>query len=264
MGGGHSDGCSSGCALPAKLAVAFCFVRLIMRPTERKGAILRPMQADPIEEWRKLRELYSEMSDEELHELAIDFVDLTESAQQVLRDEMKNRGLGEPRAAGDASKDSARLTPPGWDPDVSRTNAAGANREGGLPHEYTWKTLLCACDEWEEAWQISEALRRAGIESWMQGPGSGVRTDLSTTGVLVAADQLDEAREIAARPIPQEIIDESKTDSSEFEPPACPRCGAGDPVLEGVDPFNAWRCEACGKQWTESTEDPNKTPEKTG
>ena len=251
MGGGHSDGCSGGCALPAKLAVAFCFVRLIMRPTERKGAILRPMQADPIEEWRKLRELYSEMSDEELHELAIDFVDLTESAQQVLRDEMKNRGLGEPRAAGDASKDSARLTPPGWDPDVSRTNAAGANREGGLPHEYTWKTLLCECINGEEATPIRLALRQAGIQSWIEGPGSRNSWDILNPRILVAADQLEQAREILSRPIPQSIVEESKIEVPEFEFPVCPKCGAEDPVLESADPANSWLCEECGNQWTD-------------
>ena len=218
------------------------------------------MQADPIEEWRELRELYSEMSDEELHELAIDFVDLTESAQQVLRDEMKNRGLGEPRAAGDASKDSARLTPPGWDPDVSRTNAAGANREGGLPHEYTWKTLLCECEEREEAWQIREVLRQAGIESWIEGQGSRVWDGMGNPRILVAADQFEQAREIATRPIPQTIVEQSRMQVPDYEPPMCPSCGAEDPILEGADPVNSWRCERCGKQWIDPIEDQKDSP----
>jgi hypothetical protein len=50
----------------------------------------------------------------------------------------------------------------------------------------------------------------------------------------------------------------------EFEPPRCPQCGAEDPVLEGVDPFNTWLCEACGKQWTESAAALSGTPEKAG
>ena len=69
---------------------------------------------------------------------------------------------------------------------------------------------------------------------------------------MVAADQLDQAREIAARPIPKEIVEQSKMQTPEFEPPVCPNCGAGDPVLESVDPVNSWRCEACGKEWSES------------
>jgi transposase-like protein len=69
---------------------------------------------------------------------------------------------------------------------------------------------------------------------------------------MVAADQLESAVEIVARPIPQDVIDECSEEAPEFEPPSCPKCGAGDPVLEGVDPVNSWRCEACGNQWTET------------
>ncbi len=56
------------------------------------------MQADPILEWQRLTEHYREMSDEELHELADDLGNLTDTAQQVLRSEMKSRGLGETQA----------------------------------------------------------------------------------------------------------------------------------------------------------------------
>jgi ribosomal protein L37AE/L43A len=131
-------------------------------------------------------------------------------------------------------------------------------QESNFPHDYTWKTQLCECDGLEEAWQISEVLKQAGIESWIERPGSrrySVVPDASMEGdlqVLVAADQLDQARAIAARPIPQEIVEQSKMQAPEFEPPVCPVCGAGDPVLEDVDPFNTWKCEACGKEWTES------------
>jgi hypothetical protein len=102
-------------------------------------------------------------------------------------------------------------------------------------------------------------LSRAGIESWIERPGGDWM--IGGPRVLVAADQLDEARRIAAQPIPQEIVELSKIDVPEFEPPSCPQCGAADPVLEGVDPFNTWRCEACGKQWTESAPGLDGSPE---
>ena len=51
------------------------------------------MNQDPFEEWRRLTELYREMSDEELYELYASIADLTEQAQQILSDEMKSRGL---------------------------------------------------------------------------------------------------------------------------------------------------------------------------
>ncbi len=79
--------------------------------------------------------------------------------------------------------------------------------------------------------------------------------DGNSPRVLVAADQLEQARDIAARPIPQEIIDESEADVPEFKPPVCPKCGAAEPVLEGVDPVNTWHCESCDYVWTDPAED---------
>ncbi len=97
----------------------------------------------------------------------------------------------------------------------------GADNEGS--HEYTWKTVLCDCDTNEQAQELSAALRQAGIESWVQQAREFGR---SYPRVLVAADQLDQARAIAARPIPPEIVAESQTEVPEFVPPSCPKCGA--------------------------------------
>ncbi|MGA2675014.1 MAG: hypothetical protein ABSE99_17500 [Terracidiphilus sp.] len=228
------------------------------------------MQANPAEDWQWLTEHYRAMSDEELDELAADFVDLTETAQQVLRNEMRNRGLDEPRATSEAPKSADPPAAPLWDlpenPDsaCSPANDAGGNEEDDLSHEYTWKTQLCACEDREQAWQIQEMLRRAGIESWIEQPGSRYLMETSGPQVLVAADQLEKAVEIAKNPIPQEIVDQSKADVPGFEAPKCPGCGAADPVLEGVDPVNKWRCDACGRRWTESAEDLSGKAEKAG
>jgi transposase-like protein len=73
--------------------------------------------------------------------------------------------------------------------------------------------------------------------------------------ILVAADQLEQAREVAARPIPQSIVELSKMPPEEYEPPVCPKCGAEDPLLEGVDPVNSWLCESCDHQWTDAVEE---------
>jgi len=53
---------------------------------------------NPDKEWRRLTGHYAGLYDGELLELARDHKSLTEMAQQVLRDEMKKRGLGEPLA----------------------------------------------------------------------------------------------------------------------------------------------------------------------
>ena len=224
------------------------------------------MQANPIEEWQRLSELYREKSEEELRELADDFADLTETAQQVLRDEMRKRGMGDPGARpiaqNHADRPSAESNPPAtmhWEPQSRQEDSAADQENPDQPHEYTWKTPLCECEDREEAWQLGEVLRRAGIESWIEQEGSSRYSfGIGNPRILVAADQLDQARSIAAQPIPQEIVEQSKVDPPAFEPPACPQCGAKDPVLEEVDPANSWRCESCGKQWTESAVELNQ------
>jgi len=242
------------------------------------GSILLLMQDDPNLEWQRLSEHYRQMSDEELRELAADFADLTDLAQQTLRSEMRSRGLGNP--------EDVNRAPEGWRPatigvpqasnaplesNSSFVNAGtmalgarppqlvpdGNDTQGdeNQPHEYTWKTLLCECETTEQVSELREALRRAGIESWIEGPRTYSRyvgTEFENPRVMVAADQLDQARAIAARPIPQEIVEASKVELPEFVEPKCPRCGLDDVVLEGVDAENRWRCEQCGERWADS------------
>jgi hypothetical protein len=218
------------------------------------------MPEDTIADWQRLTQLYREMGDLELEELDANIGDLTEVAQQVLRDEMKKRGLNEPSVTHGAIEPPERFAPVESDGEVDSQTEEDDAEGGDLPHEYTWKTQLCECENREEAWQIREALRQAGIESWIEGPGSRFWDGMSIPRILVAADQLEKAREIASQPIPQEIAEQSKMQIPDFEPPVCPSCGADDPILEGADPVNSWRCERCGQQWTDNAEDANDSP----
>jgi hypothetical protein len=226
------------------------------------AAILLPMQIDPVEEWRRLTEHYRQMSDVQLQELALDFADLTEMAQQSLRGELGHRGLDLAQSAN--REPAAQVNPPMRE---SAPAADADDADNDAPHEYTWKTLLCECSDRQHAWQIGEVLRRAGIESWMEGPGiysPYADLDMTSPRILVAADQLNEARLIAERPIPQNVIDESKETPPDFEPPVCPSCRAQDPILEATDPVNTWRCEACGRQWSDPVPAADGEPQKAG
>jgi len=51
------------------------------------------MPTDPVEEWRRLSALYNEMGDIEIQELADQINDLTPTAQDVLRNELKKRRI---------------------------------------------------------------------------------------------------------------------------------------------------------------------------
>ena len=206
------------------------------------------------------------MYDEELNHLAADFLDLTEVAQQVLRNELSKRGLPPPGARAAAprrpespySQRSAVCDDAG--DGLSQSCDVNAIDKDNSTREFTWKTLLCECETTEQAHQIREMLNREGIESWVEEPGT--RWSVFSPRVVVAADQLEEAIEIAKRPTPQEIIDESEMEVPQYEPPRCPACGAEDPILESAEPTNCWLCEACGKQWTEPIVDATGEPQR--
>jgi hypothetical protein len=221
------------------------------------------MPTDPAMEWRRLAEDYRQMGDEELRNLAADFVDLTEPAQQALRREMQSRGLGDATAPPSASEVEQSWSVPRKNYDLLVGPLANSRLVPSDPHEgdreqdsardYTWMALLCECNEVTEAQQLSEVLRRAGIESWIEAmPSYGI--GIRNPRVLVAAEELDRAREIAAKPIPQDVIDESKTEVPEYTAPKCPKCGAEDPVLDAVEPSNQWHCEQCDAEWAETVE----------
>jgi hypothetical protein len=203
------------------------------------------MQSDPVREWRRLTEHYRHLGDLELRELGNDFADLTEVAQQVLRDEMRKRGLPIPHPSNSFSSDigstkhAVHLMAQGTEASKEDTDLDDG------PRECTWKTELCECEEREQVWQLQEMLHRAGIDSWNESEG------LLYPRILVAADQLEEARLVIAKPVPQEIIDDSRETIPVYEIPRCPTCRAADPVLEEADPTNTWRCVACGRRWSD-------------
>jgi ribosomal protein L37AE/L43A len=206
-------------------------------------------------EWQRLTQLYREMGDGELEELDAGKGDLTEVAQQVLRDEIRKRGLDGPSKPGTEPRQAGNFGASKWGTGNDAAVDEDAAEASEPPVEYTWKTPLCECEDREQAWQIQEVLRQAGIESWIEGPGYSIAPEMSNPRIVVAADQLEQARQFISRPIPQEIVEQSKMPVEEYVPPACPSCGAADPILEGADPVNAWRCESCGKQWTEQAEE---------
>ncbi|MGB6973168.1 MAG: hypothetical protein WBD67_00655 [Terracidiphilus sp.] len=206
---------------------------------------------DPSRDWQALSELYHEKSDVELLQLADDYGDLTEVAQEVLRGEMKARGLDDPAAPKRPERrpqkdtETHRVVP-------GQLSEDEEGEESELPREYTWKTPLCTCTSVQHAQQIAEMLQRAGVESWIEGGQNP--WDAGSLRVVVAADELDHAQEVMAKPIPQDVVDATSIEVLEFVAPMCPACGAEDPVLEGVEPVNQWLCEACGRQWSEGGE----------
>jgi len=230
------------------------------------------MQIDPVAEWQRLTEFYRAKGDEELLELAEDFGNLTETAQDVLKTELRSRGLSMPGSNQQQAASEWRPSPytgfqSSVDPDEyfsrdevndEKIDASDVSTDEDVPVDYTWKTVLCECETTEEAYQIREMLHRAQIDAWVQRPGT--RWSIFTPRVMVAADQLEAAQAVAAQPIPKGIADELKIEVPDFVPPTCPKCHAEDPVLESADPSNNWLCEACGARWSDPLPDSGTNP----
>jgi ribosomal protein L37AE/L43A len=211
------------------------------------------MQQDPMEEWRRLTSLYSEMGDIEIRDLVGQINDLTPTAQQVLRDELKKRNLDQSRRTESSAREERES---GEDPSIHAPDGDG-------PIDYSWKTPLCACASYVAARQLGEMLRRAKIDAWIDRSGSNPAIPWNDLGagevqVLVAADQLERAKVIASQPVPRDIIAEiEESDAAPaYEIPHCPRCKAEDPTLESVEPSNNWLCESCGYTWSDPIPDP--------
>lgn len=222
-----------------------------------------------MEEWRRLTELYGEMGEVEIRELADQINDLTPDAQQVLRDELKKRGISPTSPFSTAFPASPKYVRDG------RTIIDSVPASAELPErddqdandsavDYTWKTPLCACKDLREASAIARVLKGAGLESWIDAP-KPYYSDPTGPRVMVAADQLEQGREVLSKPIPQEILDDLDAEASSptYVLPVCPKCGAADPTLESVESSNNWLCESCGNSWSDQVddaEDPRASP----
>ena len=235
---------------------------IVGREGRKAGAdsILLAMQNDAGEEWTRLTRLYAEKSDEELLALAAEFGNLTEIAQGVLRDEMRKRRMEPTKRGGRASEGTSENREQGereQEPTFGawgRKNSAREGRLGGTDESdpsIPW-VYLCECDSSDQLNQLAEVLRQAGIDSRVEGIPYRSVASFETCRLTVRADQLDDARTIIARPIPQDIVDELKQPVEDFRPPTCPKCGASDPLLEGVEPTNTWCCENCGARWSDA------------
>jgi hypothetical protein len=264
-------------ALAPPVLTGLAYAPEAAREKIRVPAILLAMHNDPATEWRRLAEHYRGLGEEELLLLVREFGDLTESAQQALRAELQTRGLGNPeRLAQQAQnptparssslpranqRESSGDLSGSAEHNASEDEAGADESETEATHDYTWKVVLCDCEEWKQAWQLGQALSRAGIDNWPES--SDRRGGERYSRVQVAADQLDQARMIASQPIPRDIVDESNEDPDEYAPPVCPGCGAADPVLESADPMNLWHCEVCGRDWTEAVDSEGESSTKT-
>jgi hypothetical protein len=182
------------------------------------------------QQYNDLTHLYGTFSDGELENLALTFNDLIEPAQKAIKAEFGRRGMTMPlpsQSQSEGRQDHAESPLQGF----------AANAPEDCTFEFT---------DIEEAYLAQSVLRSAGIESVVPTSEIGA---IDTPRLVVSPSDAHTAELILSRPTHLASGDDEETS---FVEPACPECGAPDPMLESVEPTNQWRCEACNHLWRDA------------
>jgi DNA-directed RNA polymerase subunit M/transcription elongation factor TFIIS len=191
---------------------------------------------DRAEEWRRLKELYLQKSDEELELVAHDAYELTDVAQQALEAEIARRGL----------KLEMRKEP---EPNVHGSFIPHAN-------ELNLVSVQQVFDR-EEAKRVKEALNNNGLPSFLGPENVESVEDFRGSferGLDIKVREVDSGRAHAAlrNILPIEPVDENVEYIAR-----CPKCHSDEIVFLSLDEITTessdaqfnWSCDACGYKW---------------
>lgn len=202
---------------------------------------------DPSQEWRRLSELYGEMNEEQLLNLADQCSDLTSIAQQVLQREFSRRDLQFPEAEKkqDRSFEEEIRVP-----------------DNNSPYAEDRKLVdIATVYSRRDAFQLKGILDSAGIPFLIgkektarimdvtSNFSDGVKVQTMKVAALMARTAM-EVFEPADEP-----LDES---DAEYAATECPKCHSEDVVFgessdvepseQIIDKFH-WTCASCGYKW---------------
>ena len=193
---------------------------------------------DRAEEWRRLKELYLEKSDEELELVAHDAYELTDVARQALEAEIARRGLKlEMRKAPEPELEMRG----NFIPDPSELNLVSVQQ----------------VFDREEAMRLKEALTNNGLPSFLGPENVESVDDLRGSferGIDIKVREVDSGR---AHAVLRNILPSEPVDENVEYVARCPKCHSDEIVLLSLDvsatessdaKFN-WSCDACGFKW---------------
>jgi DNA-directed RNA polymerase subunit M/transcription elongation factor TFIIS len=205
---------------------------------------------DPSEQWRRFKETYSRMSEDELQVVANDAYDLIEIAREALRDEISGRGLNI-RLKNTPSPQRSRAPATTTGLDSADSVVVFVRRVSGLP----------------EARRVQSILEASNIPSCL-GPDNLENADAFEPGfegevdVKVCDIDLRRAKKVLDRYLPPEReSDEPEEQESADWVAKCPKCHSTEIFLQGTDeesandadsiPKSGWSCDTCGHQWND-------------
>jgi len=200
-------------------------------------------QIDEQKERRRLAELYANLQEGELEEIAADANSLTPAAREALRLEMLGRGMSATSAEREVSETS------GSEREVPGPVMIGRYRDSG------------------EAMIAKSMLDSAGIESFLSEENL-VRLDwfysnlVGGIKLMVREEDAEAARKLLEENIPERF---DVAGVGEYAQPRCPKCGSLDVSFDELNrqiaytglflgipiPVNrkGGKCQACGHEW---------------
>jgi DNA-directed RNA polymerase subunit M/transcription elongation factor TFIIS len=182
--------------------------------------------ANPADEYRRLEELYAEMSDSRLQDMAEQADDLTPLAQQVLRAEVSKRGLD--KHVPDAPVENSVVS----EDDLIRVHVA---------------------EDSAEAQSVINLLETAGIRTCLSTEKIEFADRSFEDKPVVKVVYLDRSRALSL--LSEYFPSQQGEDTGGL--PVCPGCHSPDITFQSLDTERApggaaqfnWTCEACGNQW---------------
>ncbi len=230
---------------------------------------------DHAAEWRRLKETYQQMSEEELANIADEAYQLTDLAKDALQTEVSSRKLDLTLRMEPPEEDG--VPEPAESREVSSTRFWSDELEDGedgeeISEEFDPETLdltiIARLWDTDEANRIKNALDGAGIPSYI-GDQNAETVDEYTGkfdgGVdlkVRAVDQQWALHTLANAPRPpapeEQDIEQEADDEAEYAV-RCPKCRSAEVVfegrngvMEGNEAFHAkfeWHCDSCGHDW---------------
>ena len=201
-------------------------------------------------ERRRLEDLYSRMTQEELQLIASDPDSLTEIARLAVRSELQRRGI---TTAAEA---------PSSTPSVGETEIDSR------------LFIICRFRDVHEALLAQVTLESAGIESFLADENT-VRMDwmwsnaIGGVKLMVRDEDAAEAADLLEQPIPERL---DVPGVGEYEQPKCPQCGSLEVIFEEMNDRIAygsvfvgvplplhrqgWKCRSCDYTWSDSEIEP--------
>jgi len=211
------------------------------------------------EEWSRLTELYTQMSQDELRALAEEAYELTDMARDALRGEISRRGLHVTLLDQPGTRENTADIKRAGDFDPSELDLVGAGQAFSLQDARWLKNVLDTAgvpsyfgpDNLEDVEKLNAAFDQDREKTLQRGFQVGIIFRVPRDYQQIASQAIAKARQ-------ETDVETSPADDADFLA-SCPRCHSPEIVFEGLETVEGadpdldskynWRCDACGHEW---------------